>query len=568
MNFINKGFLQLALAPRGVYKRMGVNTRHLKAILIAKLTIDDRRPNTVHQAQRRKKDKPINAATLGTILVSALLGLLYLLAFTIGQDMITKLTFYFSFFFFMLAASLISDFTAVLIDVRDNYILLPKPVNDRTIVTARILHIFIHICKLVVPMCLPGLFFMGYTTGIWGGISFLFLILMVTLFTIFFINALYIIILKITSPQKFQTIISYVQIVFGIALYGSYQVLPRMMKDFVGISFSTGANPLFLFFPSYWFASGWNILQTLNGSVQEWIAAFIGYLLPVVSMYVVLKYLAPAFNNKLAMVTSSGGETVQKIAKEKKGKSYAGFLSRLFTNYGPERMGFLFTWKMSARSRDFRMKVYPSIGYIFVYVIIVMLQSKQLSLDEVRNQTNTGRILIISALYICSYLPITAITQAAFSEKFKAAWIFYTIPVSKPGLIIRGSTKASILSFFLPLAFVTTVAGFVIIGWQVLPNIVLGLINQILLSCIVVFTSHQQLPFSVHEGAQRKSGAFIRGLITLMASGFVGLLHFFIYNNTPVIIIFIALSFIATWLLMDSIKNISWQKMIRANEES
>src|SRR5687767_2710633 len=143
---------------------MGIDSGLLKTILVTKLTIDDRRPNSM-QMMRKKDSRPVNAATIGTILMSGLLGLLYLGAFFFSKDEATGLTFYFSLFFFMLSASLISDFTSVLIDVRDNYIILPKPVNDRTVLMARILHIFIHVCKLVVPMSLPGVVYMVIEKG-------------------------------------------------------------------------------------------------------------------------------------------------------------------------------------------------------------------------------------------------------------------------------------------------------------------------------------------------------------------------------------------------------------------
>jgi len=321
--------------------------------------------------------------------------------------------------------------------------------------------------------------------------------------------------------------------------------------------------------PSYWFACGWNIFFTAGGTTPEWIAAAASIMVPAGSLFIVIKYLAPSFNNKLAMMSSVGTESKEKRQAKRKEKSwsYSYFLSRLFTNNGPERMGFLFTWKMSARSRDFRLKVYPSIGYMLVYVVFVLFQSKNLSLDEIRGNADTGRIMLISALYIGSYLPIMAIQQAAISDKYKAAWMYFTAPVLKPGAIIRGSTKASILKFFIPLAGLTLVAGILIIGIYTLPNILLGLMNQLLLASLVVYMGRQQLPFSVHEGTQKKTGSFFRGLGILLVSGLIGLLHYFIYNSMPVVIISIFLSTIAAWLLMDGIKNISWEKVIEGERE-
>jgi ABC-2 type transport system permease protein len=211
MNIINKFFLSILLLPSGLYRRMGVSVPHLKAILTAKLIMDDRRPNSIHNTQQKKQKKPIRFATIGTMIFTAILGCVFLVSFAVGNDYLTHLTIYFSFYIFMLASTLISDFTSVLIDVRDNMIILPKPINDKTFVLARLLHIVIHVSKLILPMTLPGMILMGIREGATGLIPFIFLILAATLFTIFLINALYIFILKITTPEKFKNIISYFQ---------------------------------------------------------------------------------------------------------------------------------------------------------------------------------------------------------------------------------------------------------------------------------------------------------------------------------------------------------------------
>src|ERR1700712_2420618 len=171
MNFINKLLLKLTLLPGHLYQRLGINTSQLKSILTIKLIMDDRRPNTFQQFQQKKSGKPVTFATLGTMLISALMGLFFLVTFSIGKDYVNHLTFYFFIYIVLLSSTLISDFTSVLIDVRDNYIILPKPVNDKTVVIARLLHIFIHICKIVLPMVLPGVIMMFIKHSIAAGIT-------------------------------------------------------------------------------------------------------------------------------------------------------------------------------------------------------------------------------------------------------------------------------------------------------------------------------------------------------------------------------------------------------------
>src|SRR5436853_104505 len=103
----------------------------------------------------------------------------------------------------------------------------------------------------------------------------------------------------------------------------------------------------------------------MDGSYPVFFAGVAGHaLLHIFYLYVVIKYLAPSFNNKLAMINSSDTATEQKrvVTTSVEKHSYADLLSRIFTRGFAERMGFVFTWKMTSRSRDFKMKVYPSIG--------------------------------------------------------------------------------------------------------------------------------------------------------------------------------------------------------------
>jgi hypothetical protein len=326
MNIINQAFLKLALLPTPVYRKMGVDMKQLRSILHVKLTMDDRRAITMQQTSHRKSKKPITRATLFIMFMSALMGLALLFAFAVGSDRLTHLTFYFAFFFFMLASTLISDFTSVLIDPRDTFIILPKPVSDKTFLVARLLHIFIHICKIVLPLVLPGLIYIGINDGLLAAIVFLFVILLVTLFTIFVINAVYILILKITTPERFKAIISWFQIIFAISIYASYQIVPRLIGKYDMETFSFTSYSYIIYLPFYWFAAAWQMLYSFHASTTELVAALLGLIVPLVSIYVVVKYLAPSFNNKLAMINSSAGEEKSKGKRQKaKGKNVFTF---------------------------------------------------------------------------------------------------------------------------------------------------------------------------------------------------------------------------------------------------
>jgi ABC-2 type transport system permease protein len=411
-------------------------------------------------------------------------------------------------------------------------------------------------------MNIPGIIFLVVQDGAGAGLLLLLVSMLVTLFTIFVINAVYILILRITTPNRFRTIISYFQIVFAITIYAGYQVFPRLMGQYNMENFSFTPHSRIIYFPFYWFASTWQLLYSFHGNATGIITALLGILLPVLSLFVVVKYLAPSFNNRLAMINSSGGDTVSSktVSRNKNRFRYTDILAKIFTRTPPEKMGFLFTWKMMARSRDFKLKVYPGIGYMLVYIFIMFFR-KGFDLSDFSEETTKGKVVVISALYITSFILTMAINQVIYSEKYKASWFYYTTPILRPGDIILGSIKAAIFKFYFPLLTVIVIASTSLIGIRVIPNLILGLFNELLIATLLVYAGHRLLPFSTAQSTNVKSGSFIRSMFVFFFSGMIAVGHFFIYSLMPVVLIGAVLSIIATWLMMTGIRETSWERV-------
>ncbi len=563
MHLINRSFLKLALLPAGLYRRMGVNTTHLKVILTTKLTLDDRRPQPLAQASRTKESKPPTLATLGTMFMSLLMGGFFLFCFFVGSDKVTQLTLYFTFFFVLLSLTLITDFTSVLIDVRDNLILLPKPVNDKTVVMARLLHIFIHLCKIIVPMGLPGMVLAVIQNGVYAAVILLLLIFLLSAFSIFFINAVYIAILKFTTPQRFQSIITYLQIVFAILVYGSYQVFPRLMTRFEADGLYLERFRGIAFYPIYWFANSWQLLYSFGGSPIAVITGIAGLLFPLLCIYGVVRYLAPAFNRKLSLLSGTESSSAKTSAKTKRKKgSFFRTVGRLMTSGTVEKASFHFTLNMMARSRDFKLKVYPGIGYLVVYAALVLFRSDNLSLSLLREQTPGARLMLLSGVYLTVFLLASAIAQMAYSDKYKASWIYFTSPVAAPGHIVTGALKAVLSAFLLPAMIVISAVALWFGGLQTLPNLVLGWCNVVLIVSLLLYFDKHQFPFASALSTNAKGGNFLKGLLILAVAGVICLVHFLVYSFLAVVVICTALSALACWLIIASLRQISWSKVL------
>ncbi len=565
MNIFDKFFLKLFLLSGPLLQRMNVNLDHLGAILLAKLTMDNRRPAAFQQMKVAKEKKELNQATLKTMFVSLIMGLFLVISFAIGNDLTTRLTIFFSMFIFMLAATLITDFTSVLIDTRDNLIILPKPVSDQTFVTARLMHIAIHINKLLLPLALPTLIAVIVKGGPVTILPFILMIFFATLLSIFLVNAVYLLILKISKPSKFQSIITYFQIAFAIVIYGGYQILPRMMAQ-AGIEhLDITAIRNICFYPPYWFADACVSLSSLSFPAHALYNLMLATVFPLLSIWIVVKYFAPAFNRNLSGISSTSEEVrikpVQSNTAGNYRRSLIEKLASVLTSGSSEYMGFLFTWKMMGRSKDFKMKVYPGFGYMIVILAMMLIQSKKIELSDFSGMSDRGKSIFLIVMYMSSFIVISAINQLRYSEKSKAAWLFAITPVDIPGRLISGALKSVFLGFYLPVVLVFSVISSLLIGPAIIPNLILGFFNVLTVTTLMAYINLRELPFTVSSQNVSKGTTTTRNMVATFIPIILGVFHWLIFDYLWAVVILAILAIFAAWMVMDSVRNLSWAKI-------
>lgn len=566
MNFINKLLLRLALWPAPIYRNLGVNTKQLKIILTVKLIMDDRRPNTFQQTRTRNSNKAISSATIGTMIISGFMGLVFLFSFKLSNDLITQLTIYFSLYLVMVISTLISDFTSVLIDVRDNYIMFPKPVADKTFVLSRLLHILLHITKIILPMSLPAILYLSIFNSLWSAVVFFVMVILASTLSIFLINIIYLIILKFTSPKKFQAVIIYVQIFMTIVIFAGYQVMVQKATTLFFSNFSITPNLWLWLIPSYWFALGVKFFTTFAFDLSLITGALLSILVPPLSLWLVIKYFAPSFNQKLTLITSSSEEASLPATSHKKKfineTSFQDCLSKILNKNGVEQMSFLLTWKLTSRLRDFKLKVYPSIGYLVVMVAVSVYSDLSFDLSKLLTTHSDTRVIVLTIIYSSGFMLVVALGQIQFSENFKAAWFYFTAPVNKPGLVFSGALKALTFKFYIPLALILSFILTYLLGFTVVPNIILGVCNVLLGCSLISLFVLRNFPFSAMQQTSQKIGAIFRSMFSLTLISLLAFLQFLVYNITAVVVVGILLSALANWLLLDYIKNKSWVQVL------
>ncbi|MCG4584704.1 hypothetical protein L0P56_04285, partial [Anaerosalibacter bizertensis] len=126
---------------KGLFKSFGIDYDTMRKILQVKLTLDGRRVPTVMNNNSYKNEGNSIKKSLGFYI---LLGLVLVPFVISNQNYLFQMSFLFGILMFMMMTILISDFSSVLLDLRDKDIILSKPVDGKTLSAAKTIHIMIY----------------------------------------------------------------------------------------------------------------------------------------------------------------------------------------------------------------------------------------------------------------------------------------------------------------------------------------------------------------------------------------------------------------------------------------
>lgn len=549
----------------GLWRSLGADTDHLRIILQTKLLIDNRKPVSfgANKGMQRKKKKERRNSILMTMLLSMFMGIVYIFPIIITKfNIALGLFLFFSLFMFFFTFTILSDFSNILIDTKDKYILFPRPVNDKTITLSRLIYIGIYLFRLVIPMSIPAWAMFGFMHGWAAAVWFPFTVVLCVCIVLFLICGFYILLVRLAGAGKFNDVLNYFQIAFSIVFFGVWMFSSRMIDAEQIKDLNITDYPWIKFIPSYWIGvsyawidSGMNILPG-----TKWLSV-LAIVFPVFSLWAVVKWLAPQFSKSLV----SGESRIESPAKKKKvhrageKKLYAR-LADMFNNSDAAKAGFMITWLQTARNRAFQMRIYPSLAWVPVYFFFIIFNSKE-PISELWQTLPEDRFSLVFLLYLTTFAVIQALNYITMSDQYRAAWVYYSTPVSNPGEIIAGAVKSMLVKFFLP--YMVAIGAFVVYVWGVwaIVDVILATINIVLFVFMLARFNFRMLPFSMKE--QVKDSGLKTTLRMLIVMGVITLfgLGQYILTFWWLKVIFAGLSAILLWLLYDSLVNLPWSRI-------
>jgi ABC-2 type transport system permease protein len=524
---MDKWLLRFVFLFERPFQKQGINTVQMRKIVETKLLMDKRRSNFNFRLQQ-SSDSSNHLS--GVLFVYGIMSAF--LAFIIGlfPSFILAMIFFHSYIIFMMAMTLITDFSSVMLDTKDNLIILPKPINSRTVFMARMVHILIYIFQFTIAFGLLPIVVVFFKYGVVTGLAIIITTLLAVLLSIFLTYFLYLLIIRFTNEQKLKEVITYFQIFMTMFFVVGYQILPRLI-NFNEISASFSLQWYSYLLPPVWMAVALEAVYKFNFDMVHVSMILISLILPVLLFWVLIRYLSPYFTQKIAAMGQENNRLLPPVIKEA-GNSPIGISKRLsvfFCSTLTERASFNMVWKMTGRDKSFRLQFYPTLSYIFVFIFIFVFKAG-------RNMTSNWQQLPDSNSFLWFiYLPMLTISSSlmliSYHENFEAAWIYYSTPIRQPGELITGAVKAMFIKYFMPLYLFLFCFSFYIWGVPVVDDFLTGLFTNLFLFLFFVYFSTYYLPFSRQPNVQDQTGKFLIVILQLIVIGLLVGLHYLIIKQ-------------------------------------
>lgn len=544
--------LRLLDVFRGLFEMGGVDYPVMRRILQLKLTMDGRRvptiigssrPNTKKDSWSNRPEKDKNYF-FGSLWLYLIMGGISSLFVGLGDNFIFQMSLVMGILMFMIATSLISDFSSVLLDIRDRNILSTKPVNRKTIAAAKMMHIFFYMFFLTGALAAVPLIVGLLRHGVGFVAIFLVELILMDLLIMVITALIYWGVLKFFDGEKLKDFINYVQIGLTIVLAVGYQLMVRLF-DFVNLDVVFQPRWWQFAVPPVWFGAPYELLLHGDGQSLYILFALVTVIVPMIAFFIYLK-LMPSFEKNLQKLADPG-------SRKKAGSGrWLKRSSRILCSSPREQAFFRFAWTVIGNEREFKLKVYPSLGFSIIFPFIFLFTN----IDDTGLLGLAGTKLYL-AIYSCALLVPTVVLMLEYSSSYKGAWIYRVMPLEDSVAVHRGTLIAAVVRLIVPLFALEALIFGGLFGIGILPDLIAA--GLAILCYAVISYRHlvMSFPFSEPFDTARQNNG-LRTIPLLILLGGMSLVHFAVTFIGIGIYVYVAVLLASNWFL--------WQRGFRVGK--
>jgi ABC-2 type transport system permease protein len=577
------------LAP--LIRLLDVDYPQFRAILETKLILDSRRRSSVVQAEaggkprasqenqrqprtdagqpiiaqparRPKKAKNMFGAML---FFYGIMGLM--LASTLAMaSPVAGTALIHSFVMVMVGLSLVADFSSVLLDTTDNAILQPRPVSGRTVLVARVAHIAVYLATLSLSLSLGPMIIETIKLGPAFPLIYLPTLACSVVLMVFVANLLYLLAVGLVSGERFRDLILYVQIGLSVVLFGSFNLMPRLMDAVaLGEWRLEGHSWLLYLLPPVWMAAPVDLLLAGHAGGLQLGLSLLVVAAPLGGLLAVVFVFAPRFNRALLKLEAEPAAGVAEKGRPASVRPGLGSrLGRLLCRQRAERAVFELIWIMCGRDRQFKHRTYPSVALALVLAFSMILKqetSGQGLTERLHAASQTQTHLLV--LYMACFMVPSTLLQLRFSPQYQAAWLYEALPIARPGVVMVAALKAVLARFVLPAYVIIGTVVAAVWGQRCAWDLVFAAGAIVFISTLEAAYLARALPFSEAFGAMEGSSRMGKSMALMIIPGAIGGFHYWWGSNRAVLAGAFVLMLVLTWLLGRRYGGTNWEALRR-----
>lgn len=528
-------FLKLLDTFKGIYTKIGVDYDKMRLILSMKLTLDSRRTSTIMMNSAEGDSEEGKNSFNKALIMYAIMGIFIGLTTMFSFNKMYTYTISFGMFMFLILTIFISDFSNVLLDMRDKNIIGTKGIDNKTINAAKLTHICYYI--FLTSLALSWLTIIGmFRSGILIGVIFILELIIIDIFMVVITALLYLLILRFFDGEKVKDIINFVQIALTIIMTISYQFLGRMF-DIVDLNIIYESKIWNIFLPPMWFAAPLYAID--GGKINKIIITLIvlAFLVPIIAITLYIKNTSK-FEDSLSKLNIAKNNEKER----KNGLFYK--IGRYMCRNNEEKAAYDLSVCIIKREREFKLMTYPSLGFGIVFPLLFIFM---FSMDFINEIKNISLYMSLNIYWFVFMVP-TLLMTLQYSNNYKAAWIYEAAFISDKSNIYKGAYKALISNLLLPLYLFESIIFIVIFGIKIVPILIITFAFLLIFVVIEHLIGKNSLPFTLKFGEVNKSQNIINTLLGMVILGIaVGINYFMLFNIYALVtygIILIIIAFI------------------------
>jgi hypothetical protein len=425
--------------------REKIDTRQLKALLKIGFKVELRGAKNPFGGMLKKKAgfPPL----VGIIIFYFMIGIILSIVMAQSLDLFVSAFVLCSCIMIFIAITVLLEFSETVLTPQDYAIVGPQPVNSRTFFAAKLLNLLIFVAILGVTLgVVPTIVGTIVQHNLLMAPVLLLTVIGTALATATFFVIFYALMLHVSSREKMNSMLGYLQL---LLIFGFYAVMIALPSNIDTITTSlAGFDKWYLYLiPSAWFAS-WPAIIVDGLTPARTYAAVAGGLALIVCYSVALSRLSIGYARTL-------NENVarKRVAVAKKKGLFAGLWRYLA---GPEeRVVSKLIGAQFKYDNRFKITILSIIPLAALYLYMGIRDGKSLVDPFIISHVSSTSPNIMFYVAV-ALLPLMVIAGTSYSSAYQAAWIFFTSPADRVRLVLA-TKRFAIIYFCLPFLIVVFV---------------------------------------------------------------------------------------------------------------